>query len=104
MVFVGSAGHQLDAHLAQIQRLQQRELFVEAIVQVFGALAIVLLAAARTRHTDHQVFIEVVAEAHGGGAHAARGPIGALLLDLGLRAQAVVGLSVGKQQRARKRS
>jgi hypothetical protein len=73
-------------------------------MQVFGALAVVVLPAAGARHADHQVFVEVAPQAHGGGADPSRRPVGAVLLDLGLRAQAAVGLSVGQQQHAGERS
>ena len=91
------SGDQLDTQLAKTHGLQQRQFFVEAIEQILRVLTVVLLTTTGTGHPEHQVFVETAAEPDRGGAHSGGQPLRAVLFDLGLVDQPLVGLPVGQQ-------
>jgi hypothetical protein len=94
-------GHEGEAQAAQAKGLQQLQFFVKAVVQVGGGLAKVLLAPACAGHGVHEVFVEVPAQANGGGGDALAGGAGDVGHDVVGVGQAVVGAAVREQHDAR---
>ena len=87
--------------MAGIEVGDEVELLGEGLEEVGGGVAVVVVAAAALGHLDHQLLVEVPAEAIGRRRHATLGRLGAQRGDAGgVGDIADIGVAVGKQDDA----